>query len=459
MPLTTPASDTRTAASTPASRDRAVDVVRIAALVVVMFGHCALLLATIDSGGLRIGNLLGELPAIAPITWVVQVMPLFFLAGGAAGAYSWHAGTPWGTWLFTRAQRLCRPVFWYLAAWSVGLVVARLTLGAESAEGLGRECVALLWFLGVYLVVLAFVPALTRLRTGPGVAATLVSLLAAAAAFDAIRIAVGAPMSGAANFLIVWLIPVVIGVAYARRLISVRWAFAVAASVLAAQVVLAIAGPYDVSLVVTGTERMSNVSPPTFLLALHCTWMSLAFVATASAIGRWAARPRVWHAVAVGNGGAMTLYLWHIPAIAIAAFALNALGVDAYDVHAQRFWAHLALRAVVFAAVMAVAFRLLAPLEHRRLPWWDAPADASGPRATAAGALVCVAGVALLLLAKNGLGDVAGATALGGFVTAAAAARLAATPRAPVRSLCSTTPASPTRTGPRCGSPRAARRN
>ena len=51
-----------------------------------------------------------RLLAIAPITWIVQVMPLFFLAGGAAGAYGWHTGTPWGTWLFTRAQRLCRPV-------------------------------------------------------------------------------------------------------------------------------------------------------------------------------------------------------------------------------------------------------------------------------------------------------------------------------------------------------------
>jgi hypothetical protein len=459
MSLTQPMSVTSTVAdNTPASRDRAVDVIRIAALVVVMFGHCALLLATIDAGGLRIGNLLGEIPAIAPITWVVQVMPLFFLAGGAAGAYSWHTGTPWGTWLFTRAQRLCRPVFWYLAAWSVGLAVARMTLGAESAEGLGRECVALLWFLGVYFVVLAFVPALTRLHTGRGVAIVVASLLAAAAAFDAIRIAVGAPMAGVANFLIVWLIPVVIGVAYARRLISVRWAVAVAVSAFVTQVVLAIAGPYDVSLVVTGTERMSNVSPPTFLLALHCTWMSFAFVATASAIRRWAARPRVWRAVAVGNGGAMTLYLWHIPAIAMAAFTLNAFGLDAYNVHAQGFWAHLALRAVVFAIVIAVAFRLLSPLEHRRLPWWDAPVGALGARATAAGVLVCIAGVALLLLAKNGLGDATGAAVLGGFVAAVAAARLAATPPAPDRSSCSRTPASPTRTGPRCASPRAARR-
>jgi hypothetical protein len=92
----------------PLTRDRAVDVARLAALVVVMFGHCALLLATIDSGGVRIGNLLGAIPALEPITWLVQVMPLFFLAGGAAGAYGWHSGTPWGSWLFTRAQRLCR---------------------------------------------------------------------------------------------------------------------------------------------------------------------------------------------------------------------------------------------------------------------------------------------------------------------------------------------------------------
>jgi surface polysaccharide O-acyltransferase-like enzyme len=427
MPLTTSMSAARKIADdTPPSRDRAVDVARLGALVVVMFGHCALLLATLDSGGLRIGNLLGELPSIAPITWVVQVMPLFFLAGGAAGAYGWHSGNPWGTWLFIRAQRLCRPVFWYLAAWTVGLVVARMTLGADAAASLGRESVALLWFLGVYLVALAFVPALTRLRSGRAFAVVVASLLVAAAAVDGIRLAVGTPMSGLANYLIVWLIPVVIGVAYARRLIGRRAALAAAASAFAAQVVLAMIGPYDVSLVVTGTEHMSNVSPPTLLLALHCTWMSCAFVVASSAIRRWASRPRVWHVVAVGNRGAMTLYLWHIPAIAVAAFSLNAVGLDAYDVDAPHFWALLALRAVVFAVVMAVTFRLLSPLEHGRLLWWDAPVRAAGTRSAVAGALVCLAGVALVLLAKNGLTGFAGWTALGCFLAAAVAARLSA---------------------------------
>jgi surface polysaccharide O-acyltransferase-like enzyme len=425
MMLTNSVSDAgKVAAQTPPGRDRAVDVARLAALVVVIFGHCALLLATMDTSGLRIGNLLGELPAIAPITWVVQVMPLFFLAGGAAGAYGWREGTPWGTWLFTRTQRLCRPVFWYLAAWTVGLLIARMTLGADSAAGLGRECVALLWFLGVYLIVLAFVPALTRLSTGRAVAVVVAALLTAAAVIDGIRIAAGTPTAGIPNYLIVWLIPIVIGVAYARRLIGPRAAAFVAIAALTAQIVLAMAGPYDVSLVVTGTERMSNVSPPTLLLALHCVWMSFAFVAAAGTIRRWVAQPRVWHVVAVGNGGAMTLYLWHIPAIAVATFSLHAIGLDAYDVDAPWFWGLLALRALVFAVVMAIAFRLLAPLENRPLPWWDSPARAAGTRSTAAGALVCGAGVALLLMAKDGLSGYTGWTALGCFLAAAAAARL-----------------------------------
>ncbi|WP_135455219.1 acyltransferase [Mycobacterium sp. DL99] len=416
--------------NTKPDRDRAVDVARLGALLVVMFGHCALLLATIDSGGVRVGNILGALPALAPITWVLQVMPLFFLAGGAAGAYSWHAdpgsAKPWGAWLLARAQRLCRPVFWYLAVWALVLVVVHATMGAESAAALGRECVALLWFLGVYLVVLAFVPALMHLRTGRAFAGVVVGLIVASGVVDAIRFAVGTPEAGTANLIIVWLIPVVIGVAYARDLICWRAALGIAIIAFVAQVILALTGIYDVSLVVTGTEHVSNVSPPTLLLALHCTWMACLFIAAANPIRRWAARPRVWSVVATGNGGAMTLYLWHIPVIAIAAFSLHAVGLDAFDPHSPGFWAHLALRAVVFAVLMAVAFRLLSPLEHRPLPWWDDQVQISGGRSVLTGVLLCVAGAALTLMAKSGLDGVLGWSALGGFIVAAVGARACA---------------------------------
>lgn len=422
-PEVVPSPDT-VAGETKPDRDRAVDVARLGALVVVMFGHCAMLLATIDSGGVRVGNILGEIPALTPITWVLQVMPLFFLAGGAAGTYSWHRGNPWGAWLFTRAQRLCRPVFWYLAVWAVALAAVHAAMGEESADALGRECVALLWFLGVYLVVLAFVPALTRMSTGRSAAALVALLIAVSTVFDVLRFQLDSPAVATPNLIVVWLIPMVIGVAYARRLIQARFAVAVAVSAFVAAVLLAVFGPYDVSLVVTGTERVSNVSPPTLLLALHCTWMSCLFVAAAAAIQRWAQRPRVWYVVAVGNRGAMTIYLWHIPVIAVAAFSLHAIGLDAFDPHAPGFWGLLALRAALFAVLMAVAFRVLSPLEHRPLPWWDSPVRATGGRSIAAGALICLAGAALTLMAKNGLDGTVGWSALGGFVVAAAAARL-----------------------------------
>lgn len=227
---------------------------------VVVFGHCALLPATIDRGGVRIANILGALPALAPVTWAVQVMPLFFLAGGAAGAYGWCAANrrdqapTWGGWLMVRAQRLCRPLFCYLGMWAVALLTLRLTVGGADADRIGREVVALLWFLGVYLIVLALVPAMTRLRTAAA--------------------------------------PMVLVVAFCGQLI------------------LAATGRYEVALVVTGIERVSNVSPPTLVLALQCTWMSCAFVVAAPAVRRLAERPWTGRAVLLvlaksGLGGAV----------------------------------------------------------------------------------------------------------------------------------------------------------
>ncbi len=418
------------AAATPDRRDRAVDVARIASLVVVMAAHCVLLLATIGSGGVETGNLLGELPALEPVTWLLQIMPLFFVAGGAAAAYGWRDGTAWGPWLLTRAQRLVRPVLWYLAAWAVLLAAVRALAGEASASRMGNESVALLWFVGVYLVVLGFVPALCRIRTAGALAGVLIALIGATAVFDAARIATGAREYGYVNFLLAWLIPTAIGVGYAKRLVAPRVAGVVALGALALNIGIVAAGPYALSLATTGRDELSNVSPPTVVLALHATVFGFGFVAVAGRLDRWARRPRVWHAVAVGNSGAMTLYLWHIPAIAAAIGLLHLADLDAFDVHRPDFGLRMALRVLVFAVVMAVMFVALLPLEHRRLPWWDAPLPVRlGPvRSALVGTLVGVAGVAILLTAKEGLGASAGWQALGIFLTALALARIAGRP-------------------------------
>jgi hypothetical protein len=419
-------------AHTPPGRDRAVDVARLGSLLVVMFGHCALLLGTVTDQGVWIGNTLGAAPSLQPLTWLLQVMPLFFLAGAASAAYGLdRTPQPWGGWLLSRAQRLVRPVLWYLGFWALLLLAVRMLAGAPSAARLGNESVALLWFIGVYLLVLATVPLLLRIRGGWSAAGVIGVLLALTAVGDWARWRTGELDSGFGGFLTVWMIPAVIGVLYARRVIRPAAALLIAAVVFAAAVGLVLIGPYDVPLVVTGTETFSNSTPPTLLLGLHCVWMSLLFVAVAKPIRRWAARPRVWYPVALGNNGAMTLYLWHIPAIAVAAFGLHfAFGgrLDAVDPAQHWFWGLIALRAVVFAVVMFVLFLLLSPVEHRPLPWLDARVSATGPRGAVVGILVCTAGVAALYMAKEGLGVEAGWWALLVFVGAFVGARAAAIP-------------------------------
>ena len=68
------------AENTPEHRDRIVDAVRGVSLVVVVFGH--LLLAVVywpENDPPRLGSLMLAYPWTQVLTWILQVMPLFFL--------------------------------------------------------------------------------------------------------------------------------------------------------------------------------------------------------------------------------------------------------------------------------------------------------------------------------------------------------------------------------------------
>src|SRR5690242_4840713 len=111
-------------AATPAERDRAIDVIRITALVGVVVGHTVMATSTIRDGVFVWTNLLTVSPVFQALTWVFQIMPLFFFAGVAASVQTWTPGASWGDWLMRRCTRLYRPVFSYLAFWAVTLLVA-----------------------------------------------------------------------------------------------------------------------------------------------------------------------------------------------------------------------------------------------------------------------------------------------------------------------------------------------
>ncbi|HEX8928794.1 MAG TPA: hypothetical protein VGA45_07770, partial [Actinomycetota bacterium] len=74
--------------ATPAGRDRYVDFLRMASIVTVVLGHWTIAAVARSGDGLAAGNVLATIPGLWPATWVLQVMPVFFLVGGFSNMVS-----------------------------------------------------------------------------------------------------------------------------------------------------------------------------------------------------------------------------------------------------------------------------------------------------------------------------------------------------------------------------------
>jgi hypothetical protein len=154
------------------------------------------------------------------------------------------------------------------------------------------------------------------------------------------------------------------------------------------------------------TQQLKNMTPPSLLLAGHAIMMCALAIAAAPAIARWAQRPRLWWLTAIGNSGAMTLYLWHLPPLLAMHLAFDYLGHPRYDPSAPDFIALSVAQLVIMAVVVGAVFVALRPLENNPLPLWDGGFVARrGFRSASVGALLCVAGTATLASVGWGLKD------------------------------------------------------
>jgi len=195
-----------------------------------------------------------------------------------------------------------------------------------------------------------------------------------------------------------------LGVAYRRHLLAGRTALMLGAMMLAVNLALMWLGPYELSLVGIETQQLKNMTPPSLLLAGHAIMMCAFTIAAVPAIAQWARRPRVWWLTAIGNSGAMTLYLWHIPALLFMHLVFDYLGYPRFDAGAVGFIALSILQLIVMAVLVMTAFVALRPLENNPLPLWDGGyVAATGPRSAAVGVLLCVAGAATLASVGWGL--------------------------------------------------------
>ncbi|MBD3940839.1 acyltransferase [Microbacterium sp. NEAU-LLC] len=388
------------AASTPrsGSRDRAVDLVRAACIAGVVMLHAMMVGVAVTGGVPSFVNASDGTWWVVPLSWVLQVMPLFFVIGGFSAATAYRRARERGGdavgFVAGRVQRLLRP-----AIVTIGIVGLLLALLASA--GVPADLVALagfrfgqpLWFLGVFLVCQALVPALLRLHERAPYA-TIAALTIAATGVDVARMQSGIDGLGFLNLAFVWLALQQLGFfladgridALSRRARTIAAIGAVAA--LAASFVSGIHSP----------DLVANINPPTTALLLVGVVHTALFSLLREPIARFADRPVVRRVTDFVTPRAMTVYLWHMPVLLGLAglTAASALwtGMPLPAVDSGLWWltrpAWLALALAVTAAVVVVAARV----EAMTPP----PLTSSGRRA-GLGVLAGTAAVAMLLVA------------------------------------------------------------
>ena len=317
-------------AATPAHRDRAVDALRALAIAGVILGHWLVTALVVTSGRtgptLHDESPLATMPALTPVSWVFQTLAIFFLVGGYAAARSYRGD--YRSWLRQRMARLSRPVLLLAAVWAP--LAAGLYLGGVWRPDL-RTVLTLvldpLWFLGVYAVLTALTPLAVALVRRFGVLAAAFPLIVVAAA-DAVRFDLGGPSwVGWVNVVAGWLVPYLLGIAWARGAFPGRSGPALMlAGGAAATVALVLWAGYPASMVGVNGAAISNLDPPTLAVVTFGIAQAGLALLLREPLARWMRRPLAWAAVAIVNLSAMTLFLWHQTAFLAVTTAGLAFG-------------------------------------------------------------------------------------------------------------------------------------
>ncbi len=405
------------AEATPASRDRVIDGLRAFSLSVVVFGHCFMALVLWRNGVPHLGNSLALHRPLQVLTWVLQVMPLFFFAGGASNAITWSAKRSGGypAWLWSRAARLLRPLWVYFAIMAPLSMVVALLAPTKVSAPLLLLTTQLLWFLGAYLIVTALGPLLQR-SYGARPLATFAVLGLGAISVDICRFVVDLPAAlGIINFVLVWSLAALFGISYVERPPTPKVALGAAALAVAINVVLVDFANYPLSMVGMPGDKFSNMAPPTVVLGLHAVAICLVAIALKEPLQRLFARQRPWAFAVAINTVAMTLYLWHLPMLILLMVLEHAtgLGVSVAASHGiiatgSHFWFFWPIHFAVFVAFVWLIVRVLWVLENTALPLWDSPSRfrsvGSNVASVMIGIGVFLCGAALLMFSATGLG-------------------------------------------------------
>ena len=353
-------------------RDLTLDLARVFAVMLVVVIH--LLEVGVGTGphGLTITRPLEHQPWFNAVTWVLQIMPLFFVVGGFASLTAWRSLTRRGggaaDYVTTRVLRLAQPAFPLFVFYVV--VVGAATLIGVDPKLLGPVVLGAgspLWFLAAYGLCQALVPFAVHwhLRAPKR---TLLVLLAGAIIVDVARYSTGIEALGLVNLLFVWVLIQQFGFWYADGWFDRRawWQLVLIALVSWATLFpMTIWGPYS-------PDMLTNLNPPTVpLIALGLSQacvLRLLRPALATLMRTRGARAAVF----VIGKRLMTIYLWHLPIIIIlAGAALLIPGASPEPGSAAWWWSRIPVYLLVLALLFALSLlvgRWEQPREVRATP-------------------------------------------------------------------------------------------
>ena len=400
------------AAKTPGERNRYVDFLRAVSILMVVTGHWLIVALYYEDGSFTPGDLLELRPNTQWLTWLFQVMPIFFIVGGYANAVSLESARRrsigYAGWLVSRLNRLVSPLLVLLVAWA--LLAAALHFAGVSGEVLSlasRAALIPIWFLAIYTLVVVLAP-VTYIAWQRWGFVSFWAFVLVGVAVDIAFFAADQQWLGWTNYLWVWLSVHHLGYAWRDgRLGTPARLVGYSALGLLALALLIFVGPYPFAMVGSPDEALSNTLPPKItLLALGVAQFGL-LLAVEAPMRRVLSGLRIWAATVLINSMIMTLYLWHITVMVMLVSLLylaDGFGLGTEPASLDWWLTRPVWIAVLYACLLPVTL-LLGPLERRARP-----ADATIPSATrlVAGALLICLGVAVLALFGFGNAPVPG---------------------------------------------------
>jgi hypothetical protein len=323
----------RAADHTPAARNRVVDTWRVIALGVVVLGHW--LSASIwiqPDGTVTVMNTLEWIPYAEWFTWVVQVMPVFFFVGGYANARALdRKQVNRRTWIVGRFRRLFTPAVPLILTWTVLAVALTRFIDADLVHAGVLNATLPIWFLAVYLTLIAIAPFTYAWWQRSGWLSVAVFGVGAVL-IDIAYIGFGVPGIGWLNYFFVWSFVHQLGYVWASadrsgRRITVRSGIGLTSLSIGVLVMLTASEWYPAAMVTIPGGGPNNINPPNTAIVILALAEIGVILASKGVVGRFAERPRAWRWIVGISGLMMTIYLWHLTSLSLIAAA----GIFVFD--------------------------------------------------------------------------------------------------------------------------------